>query len=155
VIVLYVAVNYVCLRVIGIEELARTNPPDAPANAPPPPAAKPASRVMQLSQLGDTGAAILSIGIAISALGFLSQATLTSPRVYYAMAKDGLFFQSLAWVHPRTRVPVIAIILQGAVAMVIAMSGTFLDIVNYIMPVEMAFWSLTALGLFVVRRRDR
>src|SRR5207245_1453584 len=113
----------------------------------------PASEVMRLV-LGDAGAALISVGIAISALGFLSQATLTSPRVYFAMDEDRLFFKSVAWVHPRTRVPVVAILLQGLFAIVIAVSGTFAQIVNYIMSVEMAFWSLTALSLFVIRRRD-
>jgi APA family basic amino acid/polyamine antiporter len=139
VMVLYVAVSFVCVRVLGVDGLAQ--------------AEKPASAVMQLA-LGKSGAAIISIGIAISALGFLSQGTLTSPRVYYAMARDGLFFRSVAWVHPRTRVPIVAIILQGAVAMVIAASGDFLAIVNYVMSVELTFWSLTALGLFVIRRKD-
>ncbi|HEV3447329.1 MAG TPA: amino acid permease [Gemmataceae bacterium] len=139
VIVLYVAVNFVCLNALGADRLAVTE--------------HPASDVMRLA-LGDLGAALISVGIAISALGFLSQATLTSPRVYFAMAGDGLFFKSVAWVHPRTRVPVVAILLQGLFAIVIAVSGTFQQIVNYIMSVEMVFWSLTALSLFRIRRRD-
>jgi APA family basic amino acid/polyamine antiporter len=139
VIVLYLAVNYVCLKVLGVDELALTK--------------SPAAEVMARA-LGAPGAALISAGIAVSALGFLSQGTLTSPRVYYAMAKDGLFFPSVAWIHPRTRVPVVAILLQGAFAMVIAVSGTFEQILNYVMSVEMVFLSLTALGLFVIRRRD-
>src|SRR5207245_6607797 len=113
----------------------------------------PASEVMGLA-VGDAGAALISVGIAISALGFLSQATLTSPRVYFAMAADGLFFKSVAWVHSRTRVPAVAILLQGLFAIVIAVSGTFHQIVNYVMSVEMALLSLTAFSLFVIRRRD-
>jgi len=136
---LYVAVSYVCLRVLGAERLAIAD--------------NPAWDVMELA-LGKPGAVIIAVGIAISALGFLSQATLTSPRVYYAMAKDGLFFRSVAWISPRTRVPVVAILLQGLFATVIAVSGTFRQIVYYIMPVEMIFWSLTALSLFIIRRRD-
>jgi APA family basic amino acid/polyamine antiporter len=140
VIALYLAVNYVCLRVLGVDDLAVTE--------------SPASEVMRRTPLGGAGAAFISAGIAISALGFLSQATLTSPRVYYAMAKDGLFFRSVAWVHPRTRVPVIAVLLQGLFAMVIAVSGTFDQIVKFVMAVEMVFLALTALSLFVLRRRD-
>jgi APA family basic amino acid/polyamine antiporter len=139
VVVLYVAVNFVCLRALGVERLAATE--------------RPAAAVMGLA-LGAPGAAVISAGIAISALGFLSQAVLTSPRVYYAMARDGLFFQGIAWVHPRTRAPVLAIVLQGAFAMVIAVSGTFEQILNYVMSVEMVFLALTALSLFVLRRRD-
>jgi APA family basic amino acid/polyamine antiporter len=139
VVALYLAVNLVCLRVLGVDELAATG--------------SPASDVMRRA-LGDPGAAFISVGIAVSALGFLSQATLTSPRVYYAMARDGLFFRAIARVHPRTRVPAAAVLLQGAFAMVIAVSGTFRQILNYVMSVEMVFLALTALSLFVIRRRD-
>jgi APA family basic amino acid/polyamine antiporter len=137
--VLYLGVNIVCVRVLGVDKLAVTG--------------SPASDVMRHA-LGTSGAAIISAGIAISAIGFLSQAVLTSPRVYYAMAHDGLFFQSVAWIHPRTRVPVIAVLLQGAFAIIIAMSGTFHQILNYVMSVEMVFLALTALSLFILRRRD-
>jgi APA family basic amino acid/polyamine antiporter len=137
---LYLGVNYVCLRVLGVEELA--------ANG------SPAYEVMRRA-LGGPGAALLSAGIAISAIGFLSQAVLTSPRVYFAMARDGLFFQAVARIHPRTRVPVVAILLQGAFAIVIAVSGTFHQIVNYVMSVELVFLTLTALSLFILRRKDK
>jgi APA family basic amino acid/polyamine antiporter len=139
VVALYLGVNIACLRVLGVDQLAATP--------------RPASEVMRLA-LGVPGAVIIAAGIAISALGFLSQATLTSPRVYYAMARDGLFLRQIAWVHPRTRAPVIAILLQGIFAMVIAVSGTFDQILNYVMSVEMIFFTLTALSLFVIRRRD-
>jgi APA family basic amino acid/polyamine antiporter len=139
VIALYLAVNFVCLRVLGIEELAATKTP--------------ASYVMKFA-LGNKGEAIISAGIAISAVGFLSQAMLTSPRVYYAMAKDGLFFKSVAFIHPRTRVPVVAIAIQGIFAAVIAVSGTYRQILNYVMSVELGFFALTGLSLLIIRRRD-
>jgi APA family basic amino acid/polyamine antiporter len=139
VIVLYLGVNVVCVRVLGVDELAASG--------------SPASEVMDRA-LGAPGAALLSAGIAVSAIGFLSQAVLTSPRVYYAMARDGLFFRCVAWVHPRTRVPILAVLLQGAFAIVIAVSGTFHQILNYVMSVELVFLALTALSLFVFRRRD-
>jgi APA family basic amino acid/polyamine antiporter len=140
VITLYVAVNFVCLRVLGIDQLARSE--------------HPASEVMEHT-LGPVGAALISVGIAISALGFLSQGTLTSPRVYYAMAEDGLFFKGIAWVHPRTQAPVVAILLQGFFTAVISCSATFQQIINFVMSVEMTFLALTALSLFIFRRRDR
>jgi APA family basic amino acid/polyamine antiporter len=70
------------------------------------------------------------------------------------MARDGLFFRSVGRIHPRTRVPVNAVLLQGAFAIVIAVSGTFDQIVNYVMSVELAFMALTAMSLFIFRRRD-
>ena len=139
VIVLYLGVSLACLRVLGAEELAVNT--------------SPAAAVMRRA-LGAPGAALLSAGVAVSALGFVSQASLTSPRVYYAMARDGLFFRGVAWVHPRTRSPVVAVLLQGTFALVLAVTRTFQEILNSVMCVEMTFFALTALGLFVIRRRD-
>jgi APA family basic amino acid/polyamine antiporter len=60
----------------------------------------------------------------------------------------------VAWVHPRTRSPVVAVLLQGTFALVLAVTRTFQEIINSVMCVEMTFFALTALGLFVIRRRD-
>jgi APA family basic amino acid/polyamine antiporter len=110
VIALYLLVNVVCLRVLGVTGLAQTSTP--------------ASDVMRAA-LGERGAALIAAGITISTLGFLSQNLLTGPRAYFAMAQDGVFFRSVAAVHPRTRVPVVAIVLQGAVASVLVLSGSY------------------------------
>src|ERR671938_10449 len=91
--------------------------------------------VMRLA-LGERGKAIIAIGITISTLGFLSQGMLTAPRVYFAMAEDRLFFKSVAWLDPRTRVPVVAIALQGALAIAIAISGRYEQILNYVVSVD-------------------
>ena len=104
--------------------------------------------------LGDKGASFIAIGIAISALGFLSQGMLTAPRVYFAMAEDGLFFRRVAEVSARTRVPVVAIVLQGVAAAVIALSGTFGQILSYVVSVDFIFFGLTGAALFVFRNRD-
>ena len=79
---------------------------------------------------------------------------LTAPRVYYAMAEDGVFFQSVGKVHPRTRVPILAIALQGIVAIIIIASGTYEQILSYVVAVDFIFFGLTGLALFVFRRRD-
>jgi len=139
VIAVYVGVNIVCLRVLGASGLAATTTP--------------ASSVMRLA-LGERGANLIAIGIAISTLGFLSQSMLTAPRVYYAMAADGLFFRSVARVHPTTRVPVVAIALQGVVAIVIALSGTYEQILSYVVSVDFIFFGLTGVALFLFRRRE-
>ena len=104
--------------------------------------------------LGERGATLIAIGIAISALGFLSQGMLTAPRVYFAMAEDGLFFRSVAAVNATTRVPVVAIVLQGVAAAAIALSGTFGQILSYVVSVDFIFFGLTGAALFVFRRRD-
>src|SRR5206468_3759547 len=139
VVVLYLAVNAVCVRVLGTAGLARSETP--------------ASDVMR-SALGASGARVIAAGIALSTLGFLSQSMLTAPRVYFAMADDGLFFRRVAWVHPRTRVPVIAIALQGALAIIIAFSGRYEQTLNHVGSVDWIFFALAASCVFVLRRRD-
>lgn len=139
VVILYTAVAFICVRVLGPEGLAATRTP--------------ATAVMSLA-LGETGATLIALGIATSALGFLSQGMLTSPRVYYAMAEDGLFFRSVATVSERTRVPVVAILLQGLAATTIALSGTYGQILSYVVSVDFIWFALTGAALFAFRRRD-
>ncbi len=103
--------------------------------------------------LGARGARAIAAGIAISTLGFLSQGMLTAPRVYFAMAEDGLFFKSVGRLHPHTRVPVVAIALQGVLAIVIALSGRYEQILNYVVSVDFIFFGLTAMCIFVFRKR--
>jgi APA family basic amino acid/polyamine antiporter len=138
VIVLYLGVNYVCVAVLGPPGLAATTTP--------------ASAVMQRA-LGRRGSQWIAVGIAISALGFLSQSILTAPRVYFAMARDGLFFRSVAWIDPRRGVPTVAILLQAAMAIVIALSGRYDQILSYVVSMDFVFFGLTATCLFVFRRR--
>jgi basic amino acid/polyamine antiporter, APA family len=114
----------------------------------------PASAVMQIA-LGRPGSIAIALGIAISTLGFLSQSVLTAPRVYFAMAEDGVFFRQLAWVHPRTHVPVFAIVLQSAWTMLILFSGSYGQILNYVTAMDWIFFGLTASCLFVLRRREQ
>ena len=93
--------------------------------------------------------------ITISALGFLSQSMLTAPRVYYAMARDGLFFDSVGKLFGKAEAPVVAIVLQGFAAIVIACSGTYGEILNFEVTVDFIFFGMTAASLFILRRRDR
>jgi basic amino acid/polyamine antiporter, APA family len=139
VVVLYLLVNVVCIRVLGMDALGHTTTP--------------ASDVMR-SALGDRGATLIGAGIAISTIGFLSQNLLTGPRVYFAMAKDGTFFKSVATVHPRTRVPIVAIVLQGALASLLALSGSYERLLGFVVAIDWLFFGLTALALVVLRRRD-
>jgi APA family basic amino acid/polyamine antiporter len=139
VILLYTAVAFVCVHALGPAALAESKTP--------------ATDVMRLA-VGARGATFIAIAVTISTLGFLSQGMLTAPRVYFAMAEDGLFFRRVAEVSAKTRVPVVAIILQGVAAAVIALSGTFGQILSYVVSVDFIFFGLTGLALFVFRRRD-
>jgi APA family basic amino acid/polyamine antiporter len=139
VIILYMAVTFVCLRALGAGGLAATKTP--------------ASAVMRAA-LGERGAAFIALGIAISTLGFLSQGMLTAPRVYFAMAQDGLFFKAVGWLDPRSAAPVVAIALQGVIATVIALSGRYEQILNYVISVDFISFGMTGVALLVLRRRE-
>jgi APA family basic amino acid/polyamine antiporter len=139
VVLLYTAVAFVCVHALGPNGLPNSKTP--------------ATDVMRLA-LGAKGATFIAVGIAISTLGFLSQGMLTAPRVYFAMAEDGLFFRRVAQVSAKTRVPVAAIVLQGAAAAIIGLSGTFGQILNYVVSVDFIFFGLTGAALFVFRRRN-
>jgi APA family basic amino acid/polyamine antiporter len=139
VIAVYLSVNFVYLHALGAEGLAQTKTP--------------ASAVMRLA-LGERGARFIAIGIAVSTLGFLSQSMLTAPRVYFAMAQDRVFFKGLAQLN-RARVPALAIALQGVLAIVIALSGKYEQILNYVVSVDVIFFALTAMCVFLFRSRDR
>jgi len=138
VVALYLAVNLACLRVLGPTGLDATTTP--------------ASDLMRMA-LGQRGAQWIAIAITISTLGFLSQSMLTAPRVYYAMARDGLFFASVGKLFGKSGAPVVAIILQGLAALLIAISGTYGEILNFEVTVDFIFFGMTAAALLILRRR--
>lgn len=137
--VLYVGVNVVYVRALGPVALSNTSVP--------------ASAVMRLA-LGEPGAMLIAVGISISTLGFLSQSILTAPRVYFAMAEDGIFFSRIGSINRRTHVPVVAIVLQSVWTAAIAISGHYEQILNYVVSMDFLFFGLTAASVFVFRRRE-
>jgi len=139
VVLLYLSVNFVCVRVLGPAGLGATSTP--------------ASAVMRAA-LGDRGGQWIAFGIAVSTLGFLSQGILTAPRVYYAMACDGLFFERVGRLSPRTGVPATAIIVQGFAATAIALVGSYEQILNYVTSIDFISFGLTSAAVFVLRRRQ-
>jgi APA family basic amino acid/polyamine antiporter len=138
VVILYLAVTLVCVLVLGPDGLAKTTTP--------------ASDVMKFA-LGARGGRAIAAGIAISTLGFLSQGMLTAPRVYFAMAEDGLFFRSVAKLNPKTQVPILAITLQGLLAIAITVWGEYEQILSYVVSVDFIFFGATAACIFIFRRR--
>ena len=140
VIVIYLTVTYVCLRALGVNGLAQTTTP--------------ASQVMRVA-LGERGARLIALGIAISTVGFLSQSILTAPRAYYAMALDGVFFRAVGTLNPKSRVPVTAIVLQGVWAAIIALTGKYDQILNYVVSLDALFFGLTGASLLIFRSRER
>jgi len=94
--------------------------------------------------------------IAISTFGTIGIYTLSAPRIYYAMANDGLFFRSIARVHPRFRTPVNAIIVQSVWSVLLLLFwGTLENLITYTVSVEWIFYTLAAAGIFIFRKKYR
>jgi APA family basic amino acid/polyamine antiporter len=140
VIALYLLVNIACLRALGVDALGQT--------------LTPVSDVLRLAA-GPAGAKLAAAAIALSAIAFLSQGMLTGPRVSFAMARDGLFFRQVAMVGATSRVPVMAIALQAVWTGILALSGTYEQILSYVIAMNFLFFGLSASCLFPLRRRER
>lgn len=104
---------------------------------------------------GAAGGRIFSTIVVISVLGSLTAIIMSAPRVYYAMAADGLFFKAAASIHPRFGTPARAIVLQAALATVLITLGTFEQIIAYFVFVTVIFIALTVGALFVLRHRSK
>lgn len=102
---------------------------------------------------GHAGGVILSCIVVACVLGSLAAVLMTAPRVYYAMARDGLFFPGVAQIHPRFGTPARAIALQAIVASLLVVVGTFSQIIAYFIFVAVIFIALTVGSLFIFRRR--
>jgi len=139
VVVVYLLANVTYLRALGVEGLANSRAP--------------AADTMQ-RYFGTTGRTLIAAGIAVSTFGFLNLVILVSPRVYQAMARDGLFFRSFATLHPRFRTPVVAIAFQGAWAIALVFSGSYGQLLDYVVFSDWIFFGLIASTLFVFRRRE-
>jgi APA family basic amino acid/polyamine antiporter len=140
VVAVYLLANLAYLRTLGIQGLATS--------------AAPAADVMR-AQLGGPGATLIAAGITFSTFGFLNLVILVSPRVYRAMAADGLFFPSLARLHPRYRTPTAAILLQGVWAVVLTLTGRYADLLDYVVFGDWIFFAATAATLFYFRAQER
>ena len=134
----YILVNVVYLRALGLEGLAATRTPASDA----------AGRL-----LGPAGDRFIAAAIAISTFGFLDLAVLAPTRVYYAMAADGLFFRGVARLHPRFRTPSLAIVLQAVWAIALAMTGTYAALVDTVVFADWIFFGLTVASVLIFRRR--
>jgi basic amino acid/polyamine antiporter, APA family len=139
VVVVYLSANLAYLRVLGLAGLAASTAPAADVMA---------------RLLGPRGAGVIAAGIAVSSFGFLNLVILVTPRVFQAMAADGVFLPRLARLHPVYRTPGAAIVLQAAWAVVLTLSGSFAQLVDYVTFGDWIFFGLTVAGLFVYRRRD-
>jgi APA family basic amino acid/polyamine antiporter len=139
VVAVYLLTNLAYLRALGVAGLAASTAPAADTMA----------RVA-----GPLGRTVVAAGIAASTFGFLDLVILVSPRVYQAMARDGLFFTSFARLHPRFRTPTAAILAQGAWASALLLVGSYGQLLDYVTFADWIFFGLTAASLVVLRRHD-
>jgi len=100
---------------------------------------------------GPTGGAIFAAIVIVCLLGSLAAFIMFAPRVYFAMAHDGLFLHAVARTHPRFGTPANAVAIQGLIASVLVFAGSFEQIISYMMFIVILFLGITVAGLFVVR----
>ena len=138
VVLVYGFINYVYLRTLGHGGLAST--------------LTPASDTARLV-FGPAGDRMIAGAIAISTFGFLNLTMLAPTRVYYAMARDGVFLEKVARIHPKYGTPSLAIVIQSGWAIALALTGTYAQLVDYVVFADWIFFGLAGLSLFVFRRR--
>jgi len=103
---------------------------------------------------GPAAGKVIAAIILVSMFSAANGITLTAPRLYYSMSRDGVFFAKLAEVHPRFNTPAIAIVTSSVWAMVLAATGTFQQLLTYVVFVGWIFYAFGALAIFVYRRRE-
>ena len=104
---------------------------------------------------GGIGAEVFSAIVVISVLGSLAAFMMAAPRVYYAMARDRLFFQSISEVSPRFGTPARAILLQAVLASLLVIVSSFSEIVAYFFFVTIVFIAMAVFAVFILRRREK
>lgn len=134
----YIALNAVYLYVLPLDAVARSSRVAADAAD---------------ALLGSGGAALMSALVIFSTFGALAGIILAGPRVYYAMAQDGLLFAAFARVHPRYRTPHLAIALQAVWSSLLVATGTYRALFTRVVFTEWIFFALVAAGLILIRRR--
>ncbi len=138
VVLVYGFINYVYLRTLGHGGLAGTLTP-----------ASDTARIV----FGPAGDRMIAGAIAISTFGFLNLTMLAPTRVYYAMARDGVFMESVARIHPRFGTPSLAIGIQSVWAIALALTGTYAQLIDYVVFADWIFFGLAGLSLFIFRKR--
>jgi APA family basic amino acid/polyamine antiporter len=135
----YLLTNYAFLYALGVEGLAGN---DAPATA-----------AME-ALVGDVGGKLIGIGVMVSVFGILNLIIMAAPRVTQAMAEDELLFEPFARLHPEYRTPMWALLFQAVWSILLLFSGTFSQLLNYVVFGDWILFALIVGTLFVYRRRD-
>ncbi len=134
---LYIAINAAYLRALSVEQMAGVT--------------RIAERAAS-TLWGSRSASLIAAAVMVSSLGCVNGMVLTGARVYYAMARDKLFFPGLARVHPRFLTPAAALLAQGVWAMVLTVSGTYDQLYTYVVFVALIMYAASAASVFALRR---
>tara|TARA_B100000029_G_scaffold58977_1_gene53157 strand:+ start:52784 stop:54160 length:1377 start_codon:yes stop_codon:yes gene_type:complete len=135
----YILANLVYLHVLPFEELQQSR--------------RVAADTMNIL-VGSSGAMAISAFIMLTSFGTVNAQIMATPRVYYAMAKNGFFFRIFQYVHPRFRTPISAIVLQGIWASLFALSGTYVQLIGFTAFFTYVFLLLSVIGLIILRRKE-
>lgn len=139
VIAVYLSANLAYFKVLSLSEIAG--------------ASRVASEAM-MRTMGNTGASLVAAAIMASIVSAINAGVLAGPRIYYAQAKDGLFFSAFARVHPKYETPGFSIWTQAIWSCLLALSGSYQQLITYAAFTSWLFYALTVIGLFVLRRRE-
>jgi len=140
VIAVYVLANVAYLRTLGPDGLAVSLAPAADT-----------MRVV----MGPVGGALMAVGIIASTIGFVNSGILSAPRMLQAMSADGLFFKFASRLHPTYRTPAGGILIQAGLSVALAVSGTYGQLLDYVVFGDWIFFGLIVATVFAYRRRDR
>ena len=135
----YISINAVYVYALPMKEIA---------------AQEAVAQTAAVSMFSGRVAPWLSLMVALSCFGAMAPCLMSGARVYYAMAEDGIFFRSLAKVHPRWHTPVMSLVLQSIWSAVLALSGKYDELFTYVMFMMVLSYVLTVAGLFVLRRKQ-
>jgi len=139
VIVIYLLANIAYFRILPLSEIAATEHVAA---------------TVAEHTLGPIGATLIALTIMLSSAGAANGAILTSPRIYFAQARDGLFFEKLGEIHPRFQTPAFSILVQGAWTAILAVSGSYETLISYALFAMWLFHGMTVFGVIILRKRS-
>jgi APA family basic amino acid/polyamine antiporter len=139
VIVFYIVVNLAFIYVLGVQNVAQSSL-----------VASDAATVIH----GSIGAGIVALTVAVSMFGANNGFVFTGSRIYYAMAREGLFFRSLGNIHPRFETPVASLLAQGAWSCLLVLSGTYDQLITYIVFASWVFYSMSCGAVMILRKRN-
>jgi len=138
IVALYVLANVAYVKILPISTIASTERVAA---------------TMAERTIGPLGASLVALTVLLSTAGCTNAGAMTGPRIYFAQARDGLFFRKIGDVHPRFQTPSISILVQGIVTAVLAVSGSYEKLFSYVTFVAWVFYGLTVTGVLVLRRK--